>query len=90
MVWLGNGWAGSVQRRGGVVTHVECLGTKGAGMNQIMVNAVEFDSLLKEVEYLKYENKKLEERLKDVQDHIRVLKEEVGFAERGYTKVGNS
>lgn len=59
-------------------------------MNQIMVNAVEFDALLKEVEYLKIENQKLKERLKDSQDRVRVLKEEVGFAERGYTKVGNS
>jgi predicted nucleic acid-binding Zn-ribbon protein len=56
-------------------------------MNQIMINAVEFDSLLKEVEYLKHENQKLEEQLKDAQDRIRVLKEEVGFAERGYTKL---
>jgi hypothetical protein len=43
-------------------------------MNQIMVNAVEFDT-------------KLEEQLKDAQGRIRVLKEEVGFAERGYTKL---
>jgi predicted nucleic acid-binding Zn-ribbon protein len=56
-------------------------------MNQIMVNAVEFDTLLKEVEYLKAENKKLEEQLKDAQGRIRVLKEEVGLAERGYTKL---
>jgi predicted nucleic acid-binding Zn-ribbon protein len=55
-------------------------------MNQIMVNAVEFDSLLKEVEYLKHENQKLKEQLKDTQDRIRILKEEVGFAERGYTR----
>jgi len=55
-------------------------------MNQIMVNAVEFDALLKEVEYLKHENQKLEEQLKDAQGRIRVLKEEVGFAERGYTR----
>lgn len=59
-------------------------------MNQIMVNAVEFDALLKEVEYLKAENEKLKEQLKDSQGRIRVLKEEVGFAERGYTKVSNS
>jgi predicted nucleic acid-binding Zn-ribbon protein len=52
-------------------------GTKGASMNQIMVNAVEFESLLKEVEYLKHENQKLEEQLKDAQGRIRVLKEEV-------------
>jgi uncharacterized membrane protein len=56
-------------------------------MNQVMINAVELDSLLKEVEYLKHENQKLKEQLKDVQDHIRVLKEEVGFAERGYTRL---
>jgi hypothetical protein len=52
-------------------------GTKGASMNQIMVNAVEFDALLKEVEYLKHENQKLEEQLKDAQGRIRVLKEEL-------------
>jgi hypothetical protein len=52
-------------------------GTKGANMNQIMVNAVEFESLLKEVEYLKHENQKLEEQLKDAQGRIRVLKEEL-------------
>jgi hypothetical protein len=46
-------------------------------MNQIMVNAVEFDSLLKEVEYLKHEKQKLEEQLKDAQGRIRVLKEEL-------------
>ena len=62
-------------------------GTKGANMNQIMVNAVEFESLLKEVEYLKAENEKLKEQLKDSQGRIRVLKEEVGFAERGYTRM---
>jgi len=56
-------------------------------MNQIMVNAVEFDALLKEVKYLKAENEKLKEQLKDSQGRIRVLKEEVGFAERGYTKL---
>jgi uncharacterized protein YukE len=39
-------------------------------MNQIMVNAVELDSLLKEVEYLKHENQKLKEQLKDTQDRI--------------------
>jgi uncharacterized membrane protein len=56
-------------------------------MNQIMVNAVELDSLLKEVEYLIHENQKLKEQLKDAQDRIRILKEEVGFAERGYTRM---
>jgi FtsZ-binding cell division protein ZapB len=56
-------------------------------MNQIMVNAVELDSLLKEVEYLKHENQKLKEQLKDAQDRIRILKEEIGFAERGYTRM---
>jgi uncharacterized membrane protein len=62
-------------------------GTKGANMNQVMINAVELDSLLKEVEYLIHENQKLKEQLKDAQDRIRILKEEVGFAERGYTKL---
>ena len=74
-------------RRGTVGSGVDDFGTKGICMNQIMVNAVEFDSLLKEVEYLKHENQKLKEQLKDTQDRIRILKEEVGFAERGYTKL---
>lgn len=59
-------------------------------MNQIMVNAVEFDALLKEAQDLKKENERLTNLLKDAQDRIRVLKEDVGFAERGYTKVSNS
>jgi hypothetical protein len=46
-------------------------------MNQIMVNAVEFDALLKEVKYLKAENEKLKEQLKDSQGRIRVLKPEL-------------
>jgi uncharacterized membrane protein len=66
---------------------VDDFGTKGASMNQVMINAVELDSLLKEVEYLIHENQKLKEQLKDAQDRIRILKEEVGFAERGYTKL---
>jgi hypothetical protein len=52
-----------------------------------MVNAVEFDLMLKEVQALKKENERLTNLLKDAQDRIRVLKEEVGFAERGYTKL---
>jgi lactam utilization protein B len=81
--------AGSVQRRGGVVTHVECLGTKGFCMNQIMVNAVELDLLMKQIDDLKVENTLLKKQLADAHDRIRVLKEDVGFAERGYTRVGN-
>ena len=57
-------------------------------MNQIMVNAVEFDLMLKEIKVLKKENERLANLLKDANDKIRVLKEEVGFAERGYTKMG--
>ena len=58
-------------------------------MNQIMVNAVEFDLMLKEIEILKKENERLANLLKDANDKIRVLREEVGFAERGYTKMGS-
>ena len=59
-------------------------------MNQIMVNAVEFDLMLKEIEILKKENERLANLLKDANDKIRVLREEVGFAERGYTKMWRS
>lgn len=74
-------------RRGTVGSGVDGFGTKGTSMNQVMINAVELDLMMKEIEDLKHENQKLEERLKDAQDKIRVLKEEVGFAERGYTKL---
>ena len=59
-------------------------------MNQIMVNAVEFDLMLKEIDVLRKENERLANLLKDANDKIRVLTEEVGFAERGYTKMGRS
>ena len=67
--------------------YMERYGTKGVCMNQIMVNAVEFDLILKEIEVLKKENERLANLLKDANDKIRLLKEEVGFAERGYTKL---
>ena len=57
-------------------------------MNQVMINAVELDLMMKEIDDLKTENDLLKKQLADAQDRIRVLKEEVGFAERGYTKVG--
>lgn len=57
-------------------------------MNQVMINAVELDLMMKEIDDLKTENDLLKKQLADAQDRIRVLKEEVGFAERGYTKMG--
>ena len=57
-------------------------------MNQVMINAVELDLMMKEIDDLKTENDLLKKQLAEAQDRIRVLKEEVGFAERGYTKVG--
>jgi FtsZ-binding cell division protein ZapB len=58
-------------------------------MNQVMINAVELDLMMKEIDDLKTENDLLKKQLADAQDRIRVLKEEVGFAERGYTKMGS-
>lgn len=55
-------------------------------MNQVMINAIELKLMLEEIDFLKRENEKLANLLKDAHDRIRVLKEEVGFAERGYTK----
>jgi hypothetical protein len=77
-------------RRGTVGSGVDGFGTKGAGMNQVMINAVELDLLMKQIDDLKVENTLLKKQLADAHDRIRVLKEDVGFAERGYTKVNNS
>ncbi len=59
-------------------------------MNQVMINAIELKLILEEIDFLKRENEKLVNLLKDAEGRIRVLKEDVGFAERGYTKVSNS
>lgn len=53
-------------------------------MNQIMVNAVEFDQLLRDNQSLKARLAELETTIKDQRGMIDLLKREVGYAENGY------
>jgi hypothetical protein len=55
-------------------------------MNQIMVNAVEFDQLLRDNQTLKARVAELEKCLADERQYVELLKHEVGFAENGYTQ----
>lgn len=57
----------------------------GGTMNQVMINAVELDMLMKENQDLKVRVKELNERLIKAQEKIRLLINDVGFAERGWT-----
>ena len=43
-------------------------------MNQVMINAAELDAMVNEI--------------KDLKDHVKLLKAEVAWAERGYTQKG--
>jgi hypothetical protein len=55
-------------------------------MNQIMINAAEWLAMQDRLDTLKRENEQLKKSLTDANARIKILIEEVGFAERGYTK----
>jgi hypothetical protein len=55
-------------------------------MNQVMINAVELDMLMKEIQDLKADNFKLKKLLADERDRVDLLKSEVAWAENGYTR----
>ena len=55
-------------------------------MNQIMINAAEWLALQDRLDTLKRENEQLKKNLTDAHARIKILIEEVGFAERGYTR----
>jgi hypothetical protein len=59
-------------------------------MNQVMINAVELDMLMKEIQDLKADNLKLKKLLADERDRVDLLKSEVAWAENGYTKKGDT
>lgn len=54
-------------------------------MNQIMINAVEWQKLLNENKTLKAEVERLSEKLEHANGRIKLLVDEIGFAERGWT-----
>ena len=55
-------------------------------MNQIMINAAEWLAMQDRLDTLKRENEQLKKSLTDANARIKILIEEVGFAERCYTK----
>jgi hypothetical protein len=58
-------------------------------MNQVMINAVELDMLMKENRDLKIRVKELNEQLIEAQERVRLLINDVGFAERGWTRTSD-
>ena len=55
-------------------------------MNQIMINAAEWLAVQDRLDTYKRENEQLKKSLADANARIKILIEEVGFAERGYTR----
>jgi len=55
-------------------------------MNQVMINAVELDMLMKELKDLREENLRLKAELLSSNKRIKLLESEVGWAENGYNK----
>lgn len=59
-------------------------------MNQVMINAVELDLMMKEIADLKEKVASLEALLKTEREYVKLLKAEVAWAENGYTKKGDT
>jgi predicted RNase H-like nuclease (RuvC/YqgF family) len=59
-------------------------------MNQVMINAVDLDMMVKEIKDLKEENFRLKKLLADEYKHVELLKNEVAWAENGYTTKGDT
>lgn len=57
-------------------------------MNQVMINAVELDMMMKENRDLKEKVAKLEELLKSANARIKLLEAEVAWVENGYNRGG--
>ena len=55
-------------------------------MNQVMVNAVELDTLMKENQDMKAEILRLKRLLDEERHRVKLLTDEVAWAENGYTK----
>ena len=55
-------------------------------MNQVMINAVELDMLMKENQDMKAEVLRLKRLLDEERHRVKLLTDEVAWAENGYTK----
>ena len=57
-------------------------------MNQVMINAVELNTMVQEIKDLKAENLRLKRLLDEERKRVELLTSEVAWAENGYTKRG--
>lgn len=55
-------------------------------MNQVMINAVELDTLMQEVKDLRADNLRLKRLLDEERRRVKLLTDEVAWAENGYTR----
>jgi hypothetical protein len=55
-------------------------------MNQVMINAVDLDMLMQEIKDLKAENLRLKRLLDEERRRVKLLTDEVAWAENGYTR----
>jgi len=55
-------------------------------MNQVLINAVELDMLMQEIKDQKAENLRLRRLLDEERHRVKLLTDEVAWAENGYTK----
>jgi hypothetical protein len=55
-------------------------------MNQIMINAVELNTMVQEIKDLKAENLRLKRLLSEERQRVELLTSEVAWAENGYTR----
>jgi hypothetical protein len=55
-------------------------------MNQILINAVDLNMMVQEIKDLKAENLRLKRLLDEERKRVKLLTDEVAWAENGYTK----
>jgi hypothetical protein len=59
-------------------------------MNQILINAVDLNMMVQEIKDLKAENLRLKRLLDEERKRVKLLTDEVAWAENGYTKKGET
>jgi len=59
-------------------------------MNQILINAVDLNMMVQEIKDLKAENLRLKRLLDEERKRVKLLTDEVAWAENGYTKKGDA
>jgi hypothetical protein len=59
-------------------------------MNQVLINAVELDMMMQEIKDLKAEVLRLKRLLDEERHRVKLLTDEVAWAENGYTRKGDT